>query len=63
MSAKPSPSKPVPKPEVGRWRIMRGDVEVESYATEEMARKRFYELSRTVAGEGTRLVRPDGTDV
>lgn len=56
------PSKPVEKPEVGRWKIMRGDVEVESYASEEMARARFWSLSRSRAGdEGLKLLRPDGS--
>lgn len=59
-----SPKSPVDKPSEtpSRWRIVRGDVEIESFATEVMARKRWHELSRTVAGEGARLVKPDGSD-
>jgi len=63
MATKPRPSKPVEKPEVARWRIMRGRQEVESYASEEMARLRFRSLSQSTAGNfELKLIRPDGTE-
>jgi hypothetical protein len=57
---KPKASKPATAPP-GKWRIMRGDVEIEAFASEILARKRLFQLQRTVAGENTRLIRPDGT--
>jgi hypothetical protein len=41
---------------------MRDGKEIESFASEELARKRFFSFSPTVAGHGAKLVRPDGTE-
>jgi hypothetical protein len=47
----------------GMWCVVRGDQQLGSFRTEEMARYRFYALRRSMAGEGARIVRPDGTVV
>jgi len=48
--------------EPARCRIVRGDKLLASFVSEEMARKRFNEMSRTVAGHGAKLLQPDGTE-
>jgi hypothetical protein len=60
VSTKPRSPK-VPAAAEARWRIMRGEAELMSFASEELARKRWSLLNRTVAGHGARLLRPDGT--
>jgi len=45
----------------GRWRIVRGAVEVASFKSEELARAQWYSLRRSMAGRGTKLLRPNGT--
>lgn len=45
----------------GRWRIVRGERELGSYGTEEMARSRWRALRESVVGHGAKLIRPDGT--
>jgi len=60
MATKRASTKPPVEP--ARWRIVRGDKLIASFASEEMARKRFNEVSRTVAGHGAKLLRPDGTE-
>jgi len=60
MVTRRTPGKPPAEP--ARWRIVRGDKLLASFASEAMARKRFTEMSRTVAGHGAKLLQPDGTE-
>jgi hypothetical protein len=43
------------------WCIVRGDQHLGSFRTEEMARYRYYALRRSMAGEGAKIIGPDGT--
>jgi hypothetical protein len=53
--------KPDPAAAPPLWRIVRGDQVVASFKTEALARDRWFRLSRTRAGEGAKLLRPDGS--
>lgn len=60
MATRKRPATPPTQP--GLWRIVGpGDREIASFRTEALARDRWYKLTRTRAGEGAKLLRPDGT--
>jgi hypothetical protein len=47
-----------------KWRILVDGEEVESWATEQMARRRFQALSGSMASNGkvVKLIKPDGEE-
>ena len=50
-------------PEPGKWRILIDGVEIESWRTEEVARRQLTTIRRTTgAGREVKLIRPDGTE-
>jgi hypothetical protein len=61
--AKPKATKPEPPAAPGKWRIVGPDGHdiVPPFASEALARDRWYRLTRTRAGDRAKLLRPDGS--
>jgi hypothetical protein len=64
MATRKRPATPSdPPPAAGKWRIVGPDGHdiVPPFASEALARDRWYRLTRTRAGDRAKLLRPDGS--